>query len=60
MHGYRIIPIPAAIAEAVRTTGRSPQYGYLAHVEINCTLSSTPLDRRVARGWSALWGHPAH
>jgi hypothetical protein len=34
MHDYRIVPIPAGIAEAVRATGRSPQYGHPAHVDL--------------------------
>jgi hypothetical protein len=34
MPGYRIVPIPAEVADAVRATGRSPQYGHPAHVEV--------------------------
>jgi hypothetical protein len=30
---FRTVPIPAAIAEAARRDGRSPQYGHPAHVE---------------------------
>jgi hypothetical protein len=30
---FRTIPIPAALAEAARRDGRSPQYGHPAHVE---------------------------
>lgn len=34
MPPYRIAAIPDAIADAVRTTGTSPQYGHPAHAEV--------------------------
>lgn len=34
MTTYRVIPIPDAIANAVRTSQRSPQYGHPAHGEV--------------------------
>ncbi len=34
MTPYQIVAIPDAIAEAVRSTGRSPQYGHPAHAEV--------------------------
>jgi hypothetical protein len=34
MTGFRILPIPADLAEQARTTRKSPQYGHPAYVEI--------------------------
>jgi hypothetical protein len=33
MAGFRVLPIDSKLAEAVRSTLRSPQYGHPAHVE---------------------------
>jgi hypothetical protein len=34
MNTFRVLPIPAALAQEVRATGRSPQYGHPTHTEI--------------------------
>ncbi len=34
MHSYRVIAIPKEIAQRVRTTMKSPQYGHPAHAEV--------------------------
>jgi hypothetical protein len=34
MTGYRIVAIPSEIADAVRSTRKSPQYGHPAHAEV--------------------------
>jgi hypothetical protein len=34
MNDFRVFPIPAAIADAARATGRSPQYGHPVHREL--------------------------
>jgi hypothetical protein len=34
MAGFRVLPIPSALAEEVRSTLKSPQYGHPAHVEL--------------------------
>jgi hypothetical protein len=34
MAGFRVLPIAAALAEEVRSTLKSPQYGHPAHVEL--------------------------
>ena len=34
MSSYRIVAIPSEIAEEVRTTGKSPKYGFPAHREV--------------------------
>ncbi|HZU31506.1 MAG TPA: DUF1203 domain-containing protein [Candidatus Angelobacter sp.] len=33
MAGFRVLPVPATLAQSVRTTLQSPQYGHPAHVE---------------------------
>lgn len=34
MIGFRVVPIPAALTDAARSTLTSPQYGHPAHVEV--------------------------
>lgn len=34
MRAFQVVPIPTALAEEVRVTLRSPQYGHPAHVEV--------------------------
>ncbi len=34
MAGFRVLPIDPALAEEVRSTLKSPQYGHPAHVEL--------------------------
>jgi len=34
MAGFRVLPIAPALAEQVRSTLKSPQYGHPAHVEL--------------------------
>ena len=34
MAGFRVLPIDSALAEEVRSTLKSPQYGHPAHVEL--------------------------
>ena len=34
MTPYRVVAIPEAVAQAVRATGKSPQYGHPAHTEV--------------------------
>ncbi len=33
MAGFRVLPVPGTLAQSVRTTLQSPQYGHPAHVE---------------------------
>jgi uncharacterized protein DUF1203 len=34
MSAYRVVAIPSEVAEQVRTTGKSPKYGFPAHREV--------------------------
>src|SRR5246127_1671058 len=34
MSSYRVVAIPSGVAEEVRTTGKSPKYGFPAHREV--------------------------
>ena len=49
MHSFQVTSIPAEIAEAVRRTGKAPQYGFPAHKEVASGRAPCRLCLRLIR-----------